>query len=250
MNRNTISSGYLWYKWFKFSLLNRQKYIELQNKRLIDTSDGYSFKPFDDSQSIFIHIPKCAGVSVNKSLYGNLAGGHASYSDYTKIFSPKELSKYFKFTFVRNPWDRVVSAYFFLQKGGFNAKDKAWFDKELSQFPTFEEFVTQWLSKENIQKGLHFKPQYHYICDSKGAIQVDYIGYMETINDDFDKIKGYLGLNVTLPKNNKGEHSSYIKYYTPETQKIVADVYDIDIKMFGYTFDGIKEKICNQAINN
>lgn len=207
--------------------------------RNVESSDSYSFKPFDDSQSIFIHIPKCAGVSVNKALYGNLAGGHATYNYYTKVFNPNEISTYFKFTFVRNPWDRLVSAYFFLKKGGFNNKDKEWFDKELSQYSTFEEFIIKWLSKENIEKWHHFRPQCSYICDYMGEIKVDYIGYLENINNDFEFIKNKLGLKVDLPNNNKSEHASYKKYYTLETQKIVSEIYDQDIKMFGYTFDGV-----------
>ena len=91
-----------------------------------ETDDGYSFKPFDQCGCIFIHIPKCAGVSVSKALFGNLAGGHSRVVDYQLVFNSNEYSNYFKFTFVRNPWDRLVSAFFFLKKGGFNDADKKW----------------------------------------------------------------------------------------------------------------------------
>lgn len=112
------SRVYLHLKRAHYKASHYKRFKNYQYQRKIITNDSYSFKPFDESKSIFVHIPKCAGVSINKSLYGNLAGGHTTFDEYIIIFEPKCIENYFKFTFVRNPWDRVVSAYFFLQKGG------------------------------------------------------------------------------------------------------------------------------------
>ncbi|MFP4354891.1 MAG: sulfotransferase family 2 domain-containing protein [Phycisphaerae bacterium] len=78
----------------------------------------YTFYPFDKYRCIFVHIPKAAGVSVCQTLFGNLAGGHDTIEKYQKVFSWSDYKRYFKFTFVRNPWDRLASAYRFLRKGG------------------------------------------------------------------------------------------------------------------------------------
>ena len=66
---------------------------------------------------IFIHIPKCAGCSLKEHLVKNsdnklINSGHESLDVLLKNFSLKT-EDYYKFTFVRNPWDRIVSLYFF-----------------------------------------------------------------------------------------------------------------------------------------
>jgi hypothetical protein len=63
------------------------------------SSSGHSFKGMVDTKSIFVHVPKCAGVSISEALYGNLGGGHTTINEYLYIFSPAEIELFFKFTF-------------------------------------------------------------------------------------------------------------------------------------------------------
>lgn len=70
--------AYLELRWFDYKLNRRAAFEETQKLRHRDTTEGGSYKLFDDSRSIFAHVPKCAGISVNKALYGNLAGGHTT----------------------------------------------------------------------------------------------------------------------------------------------------------------------------
>lgn len=156
---------YLHAKRTAFAILYRKKYLNFQTKRKIQTSNSHSVKPFDDTQSIFIHIPKCAGVSVKKALYGSRPGAHSTLSDYTCIFSLKEICTYFKFTVVRNPWDRLVSAYHFLKKGGMNDADREWAQSNISEYEDFESFVVNWLNKDNIWKYYHFYPQHYFFLE-------------------------------------------------------------------------------------
>jgi hypothetical protein len=60
---------------------------------------------------IFIHIPKTAGASIALSLF-NEPPRHVHYRDF-EIANPDKFRRYFKFAFVRNPWDRLVSSYFY-----------------------------------------------------------------------------------------------------------------------------------------
>lgn len=232
--------AYLHIRWWDFKI-NRKKYFNnIQALRLRDTHEWSSYKPFDQSKSIFVHVPKCAGIAVNKALYGNLAGGHTSLDEYINIFEPSNFTSYFKFTFVRNPWDRVVSAYTFLQKGGFNKWDRTFFDDELSRYDNFHDFVRNWLTPENITKHHHFKPQYSYIIDKYNRVSVDYIGYFENIEDDFEIIKKKIGVDARLEKKNAVNRKSYTDYYDDETIAIVESVYEKDIKLFNYCFTGPK----------
>lgn len=208
-----------------------------KKKRVMITSSGYSLKPFDDKKAIFVHIPKCAGVSINKMFFGNLAGGHATLNDYTVIFEPKCINEYFKFTIVRNPWDRLVSAYFFLKSGGLNHEDRRFFEKELSQFNSFDDFVINWLTVDNIKKYHHFKPQLHYISEANEKVNLDFIGRLENIHNDLNYICKRLNFNKTLPLLNKSNHTNYKDYYNQKTIKIVQDVYGKDIDFLGYNFE-------------
>ena len=228
---------YLQIRSFIYKTLKGKYYTELQEKRLFETTDSYSFKPFDDHQAIFIHIPKAAGVSVSNALFGNLAGGHTRLEMHLNIFEPSCILNYFKFTIVRNPWDRLVSAYHFLQKGGFEKADKDWFDKELSAYKDFDDFVKNWLNKENIWKWHHFRPQYHYMLDDNRKVKLDFIGFIENMDEDFEYIRKKLGVESTIKKLNKSDHKDYKDYYTEETKNIVAEVYAEDIELLGYNFD-------------
>ncbi len=228
---------YLELRWRDFRASHAEMYDNLQRKRRIVTSTSYSLKPFDDTRSLFIHIPKCAGVSVNRTLYGNLAGGHRTFEHYLGAFEPRNVLGYFKFTIVRNPWDRLVSAYHFLRDGGFSEKDSMLAESELGGFSDFDAFVRGWLSRENVWKFPHFKPQHHFILERRHKIKLDYIGLFENLDADFAHIAQRIGINRRLAGSNRSSHQDYRDYYSEETRALVARVYREDIALFGYEFD-------------
>ncbi len=229
---------YLELKWLDFKLNRRESFENVQALRQRETTEWSSYKPFDDKKAIFIHVPKCAGISVNKTIFGNLAGGHTTLEQYLNIFEPKNICSYFKFTIVRNPWDRVVSAYHFLQQGGFNKWDQEFYNKELACFDSFEAFVKNWLiHPENLAKHHHFQTQSHYILDKYNKVQLDFIGYLENIDNDFKYICDQIGVEASLSATNKSKRNNYQEYYSDETLGIVARAYKQDIDLLGYTFD-------------
>lgn len=230
-------SFYLTLKRWDYKKRRKDAFERSQYLRTTVTENGYSYKPFDDKKAIFVHIPKCAGVSVNQTLFGNLAGGHTTLEEYLNVFEPHCINSYFKFTIVRNPWDRIVSAYFFLKKGGFGEEDRNWFNEELGSFSSFDDFVKRWLNKENIWKWHHFRPQYHYMLDKREKVPLDFVGFLENLDDDFSYITKKIGIRADLPRSNKSEHRNYQDYYNDETKEIVGEVYSKDIKMLGYNFD-------------
>lgn len=224
------------YYFFKFK--HPKGYKQKQALRHIETKGNHmSLKGFDDLKCIFVHIPKAAGISVNKALFGTYGGSHLKLKDYQLIFSKREFDEYYKFTFVRNPWDRLVSTYFFLKNGGFHEKDKVWFDKNLSQFETFEDFVLNWLDKDNIYKWIHFIPQYEFITVNDKVL-VDDIFKLEHISDGMHTISKTLNISVELKHENQNRNrdSKYRDYYTPEMKDIVNLVYKKDIELLDYQF--------------
>src|SRR5947208_3465937 len=92
---------------------------------------------------IFIHIPKTAGSSIALSLFGEQLE-HITYRDY-QIANPRKFDRYFKFAFVRNPWDRVVSSYFFLRNGTMDEGNRAEAERLLAGYSDFGSFVRGWL---------------------------------------------------------------------------------------------------------
>jgi len=177
---------------------------------------------------------------VGRSLFGeNFEAGHPSLKRYQIVFGPKDFKNYFKFTFVRNPFDRLVSAFFFLKKGGMNPKDKKWAEEHLAAYDSFDAFVKAWVNPKNIRLGRHFIPQSDYICLEKNRLGVDFIGYYENLASDFQIISRKLKLNSSLLEINRGPSldKDYRAYYTDETRAIVAKVYADDLRLLGYTFD-------------
>ena len=223
-----------------FKAFSPMNYRRFQDMRRFETNRGRSLKPFDEHKCIFVHITKCAGISIATSLFGNLGGGHFRIPHYQLIFSQSEFTEYYKFTFVRNPWDRLVSAFLFLKKGGANKIDKQWAKENLSQYTDFNTFVTRWVNRKNVNKWKHFVPQYKFLCQPGSQTPVvDFIGHFECINEDFTNVQNRLNSHSNLQNLNKTEgiKKDYREYYTEAAKKIVADVYLEDIWILGYDFD-------------
>jgi hypothetical protein len=192
---------------------------------------------------IFIHIPKCAGSSVELLLTG---AQHVKWDDANKIWEQhatakqiKELycqdyEQYFSFTFVRNPWDRTVSDYKWLSKDlGITGDFKSFLLLE-------DEYDTPRLKYPHENKhgrGDHILPQSDFVLDSDGKFMVDFIGRVETLQWDLNIICNRLGIpRRKAPHVNKTKHKHYTEYYNDETKQIVAEKYAKDIEYFEYEF--------------
>jgi len=225
-------------RYYLYKNLKPKNFRERQALRKRDIKGEFaSLKGFDDLKCIFVHIPKAGGVSINKALFGNLGGTHFSIKQYSLIFSPEEFKAYFKFTFVRNPWDRLVSAYTFLKSGGLHQVDRKWAEENISQFTNFEEFVLKWVNKENIYSFTHFIPQFEFITVNN-KIAVDEIYRFENFNEDFNRLTKVLGVENKLKHLNKSKKRAkdYRVYYTDKTKVIIEKVYEEDIKILNYEF--------------
>jgi hypothetical protein len=212
-----------------FQYFRPAKFAALQKKRWA----------FDQHRCIFVHIPKCAGISLVRSLFGDFDCGHTNLRRYQIMFAPAEFNSYFKFTIVRNPYDRLVSAFLFLKGGGVNEKDKQWAEKNLSPYDTFDAFAREGLGRGNIRRALHFRPQSNFICARKHRPGLDFIGYYENLQADFAIISQRLGMNASLVESNRNvsREKDYRQYYTDASRKIVADFYADDLRILGYDFD-------------
>lgn len=202
---------------------------------------------FPDKKVIFISIPKTAGTSIETYLsnYATPLGGeykgvllntgHASCGD--MLHCGLWFSDYFKFTFVRNPWDRLVSAFVFLNAGGVNQEDELLRQRFLAKYDgDFDSFVVDFVNPENMAKVMHFRPQHTFICDASSPA-VDFVGRFEQLEEDFAIVCERIGIPTgDLPHLVQSRHGHYTEYYTPKTRDAVARVYARDIDIFGYDF--------------
>ncbi|EGK8097832.1 sulfotransferase family protein [Campylobacter lari] len=191
---------------------------------------------------IFIHVPKAAGTSIEKAIYetDKWLSGHTKAKDYNQV----EFQKIFSFGFVRNPHDRLVSAFFYLKKGGGNKEDSQWAQKHLNQYNSFEQFVlalNEVKIRNEIFKWIHFAPQYHFLCDKNGDILVNFIGKTENIHNDFQTVLTRLNIKRTLTTSNSSNHCHYLSYYNKTTYQIIYKLYQYDFELFNYKSE--KEKI-------
>lgn len=210
-----------------------------------DKKDKYSLRDIKRTGILFLHIPKCAGVSVNNTLYRSLGAGHKSLDKVFIGLGPIEFGNVFKFTIVRNPWDRLVSAYFFLRNGGFGDRDRQFYHQNLAEFENFEEFVLNWLTPENIKRWNHFRLQSDFLSTSNKEVDIDYLCFLESVDEDFQAIydaKYWIDFKG-LVRENRSKHDDYRSYYTEETKNVVGKVYQKDIELFGYDFDGKNLKL-------
>lgn len=191
---------------------------------------------FDEHKCIFIHVPKSAGSSICMSLFGHQVG-HAKYENYL-LSNPKKTEGYFKFTFVRNPWDRLLSAYTFLKRGGMHTSDAKWAEENLSGYNDFNDFVLDWVNEKNIYKFIHFIPQHVFLQDLyTGVIRMNYVGQVETLQQDMEFIANKLKIKgVQISQINSTKHNSYKEVYNEKSRKIVEEVYAKDIILFNYKY--------------
>lgn len=155
----------------------------------------------------------------------------------------------YTFSFVRNPWDRLVSCYRDKIKGeveGFTRFSESGVAHCLARFDTFssnmgfEEFVEAVASIPDADADEHFRSQYIYLTNVRGDIAVDFVGRYENLEVDFRHVADRIGLppNIMLPHLQANPRSiNYTDYYTAATREVVAARFAQDILRFSYRFD-------------
>ncbi len=192
------------------------------------------FKRNSRGTFIFIHIPKTAGTSIASAL--NLPGPnealdikkHYRVRQIQRILPPAEWAGAFKFAFVRNPWDRVLSHYRFRKRR-----------QMLRQAQHYQSFK-DWLRHELVErkKKGNLRPQLEWLLSQNGHLDIDYIGRFEKLRDDFERLCQKLEISAKLPHLEYSPHPvDYRTFFDSEMVDIVADFYQKDIHQFEYSFE-------------
>jgi hypothetical protein len=189
------------------------------------------------SEVAFVHVPKTGGASILRFCrkHGISVINHnirdknrVSLTDF-KSLQPT----CFTFCFVRNPWDRLVSTYFYLKNGGNKEEDRKDAELYLPQ-ADFRSFVLDAFKSERVFEQMHLRPQYTWLSNKQGLI-VDNIGRFEDLQGSFNTVCSLIKLpNYRLPHKNKSNHKPYRNYYDAEMWEIVRSAYEKDVELFGY----------------
>ena len=136
---------------------------------------------------------------------------------------------YFKFSIVRNPWDRLISQYTYMRQ---RPDLRSYIGME-SDAP-LAEYLERIAEIEHVQ----WMPQVSFIQDAKGRDMTDFIGRFETLEADMQHVFARIGTNCPrLPRMNVSERErEYRCYFDAATCLTVARMYAADIEHFGYTF--------------
>ncbi len=161
---------------------------------------------------------------------------HAKARDVQKELPPEVFNEFFKFAFVRNPWDLQVSMYHFMLRDPDIPRHA-----EVKACGSFDAFV-EWVVKtpDPYPKGIT-KRQSEMLADSQGKLLVEFIGRYETISADYARICERIGIEAPLPHLNQSAHKDYRSYYNDHTRDLVAEHFKSDLELFGYSFEGVLE---------
>ena len=189
----------------------------------------------------FIHIPKTAGSSIETVVGGT---GHYSYKSYSKNIVG--LQNLFGFTFVRNPWRRVLSCFYHTEPAngrnthGYELSPigfKAFVMNEMKKDIGFYKKVYSWPEYPEGHTHRHYLPQIFYIEDWWGNLGVDFVGRVETLDRDWRFVSERIYDNHrSIPFLNRSRYGvDYRAHFDdPVVNDVIVDFYKEDFEIFGY----------------
>jgi len=127
---------------------------------------------------------------------------------------------------VRNPFDRFISYCAFVARtnGLFAANPRSFMRAILTQARPFDHIL--------------FRPQSDFVADANGRLMVDFIGRVEHLQADYDRICDRIGVpSIELERVNESSHRDYREYFDEEIVAMVSKLYRADLELFDYAFD-------------
>jgi hypothetical protein len=203
---------------------------------------------------IFVHIPKTGGTSLalaleDRAMKDDILVGdtpkakkrrgrlktltsagrlwkHSTLADIDGVVDP---AAYFVLTIVRNPWDRAVSYYHWLQTQSF-AHPAVLRAQTLS--------FSQFINHEATQAAFLEQPYGSYVADASGTSRCNLFARLETLEQDLTPFWEHIGFACRVDRvNSSARVRDWRPYYSDEDAAIIADSCAADVAQFGYQFD-------------
>jgi len=205
--------------------------------------DRRRFVVLEADKLAYLITPKNACSSIKKSLLAKVANKGAINNVIDEISIHRNVSRtvnltkeemnYFKFSFVRNPFERLVSFYVDKFSKGKSFHLCHYLNGVFKPSMNFQKVVEIITKIPDHLANKHFKSQYSIIYDEKDQCLVDFTGRFENLETDFEPIRKKYQLEP-LPHFNRSSKSDYREFYTTELVELVAARYQRDIEVFGY----------------
>lgn len=197
-------------------------------------------RSYQRASLVYIHIAKAGGTSITAPLFRHPVG-HRSIRQVQSI-CPKQVEQFPVFTVVRNPWDRLYSAYNHARQGGGSDTDVSpRFDYTSQAFSTFDSFIVNWLqAQENIGSiDMIFRAQKWFLGGSESIKLFDHIGRLEDLGPTVSWIEAQSGRKIEIQHRNRTSPvaaSGEIEV-SQQAWKIVHNLYQADFELLQYPFD-------------
>lgn len=192
---------------------------------------------------IFISKPRCASESIRKALdaYSDISSNgdpsspfyhHTTLSRMRALFREKgwDFDGYFKFTTLRNPWDMIVSLYFYART---DRNGIEFWQRSPGYQPDQPMPFKQWLLTG---KPGGFYTLKNFAFDQDGTNLADDVIRVETMEKDLPYVENKLGFKLAVRMSNKTKHRHYAEYYDEESVEIVRNRFAHDIEFGHYEF--------------
>lgn len=177
----------------------------------------------------FVHVPKVAGLSFLHIM--DKHPGIFVYLGHTKASDVKKIA------FVRNPYDRLTDAYFYLMSANRIVQVDIDSQEILKQYPDFKSCVLS-IDKDDLMNRIefHFRPMSYYLCNEDNKIIIDRIFKIEEI-ETIDAFLASMGLPEKLSEiyANMTEYGNFMDHLDAEAIAEINRLYALDFELFGYT---------------
>ena len=152
-----------------------------------------------------------------------LGHGHISAREIEPHLTADQWRDYFKFGFVRDPFDRFVSACFFLNRSDPGFESRA------------QSFMRQAIGRQRFRARALARPQASFLTGADGRIAVDFVGRYESLQSSFDEISSRIGISARdLGHENASAHGASNRYLDADLRDRIRTIYADDFRLFGY----------------
>lgn len=194
-----------------------RKFIFIKSRKTASHSIQVSLEKFCEADDVVLYANKDVKSGTKTKLHE-----HSSYHEVQEIVTSEVWKSYFKFAFVRNPWDLVVSRYY------WNHGNK----KEKTSVRDFRNWVVKYLQSEYLQD----RP--HLYTGGKSS-ELDFVGKFESLEKDYKVLCNLLKIkHYPLAKKHTGfrKERGFTSFYSHKEKDLVAEKFAIDIKLYNYQF--------------
>ncbi len=178
---------------------------------------------------VFIHINKTAGTSVERALH--LRSERKTALQKREEMGRERFERAFKFAFVRNPWDKVLSHYHYRLRTNRTGLADTGLDFRAWVLKAYGERDPRWHDDPRM-----FMAQRLWLDDEAGRCLVDFVGRFERLEQDFSEACRRMGVQARLPHVKVTRHAPYRDAYDAETRALIARIFAADLEAFDFEF--------------